>query len=157
MEGIEEISRKQYGKYFLDLTVKEQIEILVAIDKAQARFNRPVSGLIDRINRKFDKIWDELFGIGKVPNFFSAIRDDVVYGYYSNPVSWKVIGYFGPPQLFGYPDYAEPPLSDNYIDKIRPINNKACQNCHFDQFKKKNHKGQSNCMGCHPIHVPFRE
>jgi hypothetical protein len=115
LEWIEDVSKKQYGKYFIDLTVEEQIDLLIAIDEADIKRNIPVSGLIGRIDRKIHTLWDEVFGVGDSSRFFKTIREDVFFGYYSNPISWKVIGYFGPPQPVGYPDYAEPPSSDNYI------------------------------------------
>ena len=88
--------------------------------------------------------------------FFKIIREDVFYGYYSNPISWKVIGYFGPPQPVGYPDYAERPSPDNYISDVRQMNNKICQNCHFNQLQKDTHKDHINCMNCHEPHFPLK-
>jgi hypothetical protein len=156
LEWIEETSQKQYGKNFLDLTVKEQIDLLIAIDEAETKINRRVSKLIDRINRKIDELWSDVFGVGNSNGFFKIIRTDVFYGYYSNPISWKVVGFYGPPQPAGYPDYSKPPSSDNYISTIRPVNNKICQNCHFDQLEKKGHKAHNNCRDCHEPHFPLQ-
>lgn len=156
LDWIDNASKIQYDKDFLNLTVREQIELLIAIDKEEAKLYRPVSGLIDRINRKTDEIWSELFGFGSSAMFFKEIRKDVFYGYYSNPIGWKVAGFYGPPQPVGYPDYSKPPSPDNYINTIRPINNKICQNCHFDQLEKKGHKAHNTCLDCHEPHFQLQ-
>jgi hypothetical protein len=41
--------------------------------------------------------------------FFDRMRADAFYYYYSEPASWKQIGYNGPPQPAGFPDYDKPP------------------------------------------------
>lgn len=164
LDWIEYVSQRQYGKNFLNLTVNEQIEMLVMVNEEELKISRSVSGLIDRIYRKAYATLSDLFGIGDSLGFFKRIRNDAFYGYYSSPVSWKVVGYYGPPQPVGYPDYSEPPSSDNYIDTIRPINNNICQNCHFDLVEKDghpvekvSHKDYMSCMNCHEPHSPIRE
>jgi len=37
--------------------------------------------------------------------FFVTARDDVLDAFYSSPTGWEVLGYDGPPQWGGYPDY----------------------------------------------------
>ena len=41
--------------------------------------------------------------------FFDQTRDDAMEAYYSDPRNWPAIGFRGPPQPDGYPDFAGPP------------------------------------------------
>jgi hypothetical protein len=41
--------------------------------------------------------------------FFDETRDITFFVYYGEASSWHAIGYDGPPQPIGFPDYAEPP------------------------------------------------
>jgi hypothetical protein len=41
--------------------------------------------------------------------FFDTTRDHAFIHYYATPESWRTIGYSGPPQPVGFPDYARPP------------------------------------------------
>ena len=132
LDWIDNAAKKQYGNNFLELSVKEQIELLTIIDEEEKKKYRQVQNYFDRVNRKIDELWIDGFGLGNSNRFFHIVCEDVFYGYYSNPISWKVVGYYGPPQPVGYPDYAEPPSSEKYINTIRPIKNNMCQNCHFD-------------------------
>jgi hypothetical protein len=43
--------------------------------------------------------------------FFERIRSDAFSHYYAQPVSWGTLGYKGPPQPDGFPDYADAPPS----------------------------------------------
>lgn len=154
LDWLDELSRKKHDEEFLRLGVREQIDLLRSIYETDAMRNRSVSGFLERVDRKMDKIWDDLFGVGDVPRrFFRDIRRDVFYGYYSNPISWKVVGYYGPPQPVGYPDYADPPSAANYIDTVRPIDDETCLNCHFDQPMKASHQDLTECTTCHASHI----
>lgn len=154
---VDKVSLKQYDKDFLSLSIKEQIELFITIEKSENMYNRPVSSIIERINKKIDLIIDDLFGIGYSSNFFREIRKDVFHGYYSSPLSWKAVGYYGPPQPAGYPDYSYPPSSEKYIDTVYPVNNSICTHCHFDQQQIENHIDKSDCMDCHEPHSPLEE
>lgn len=47
---------------------------------------------------------------GSLPRFFfESLRRDAFFYYYGNPLSWKSIGYDGPPQPSGFPDHSSPP------------------------------------------------
>ncbi len=41
--------------------------------------------------------------------FFKAVRYYAFEIYYAHPATWVSLGYTGPPQPVGFPDYAEPP------------------------------------------------
>lgn len=58
-----------------------------------------------------EKVMEELAGspAGSLPGiFFGQLRSDAFFHYYAHPASWKGLGYKGPPQPDGYPDYTEP-------------------------------------------------
>jgi hypothetical protein len=44
--------------------------------------------------------------------FFDRVKSDAFTFYYSNPASWVAVGFAGPPQPTGYPDYTIPPRVD---------------------------------------------
>ncbi len=41
--------------------------------------------------------------------FFSRVKSDTFTLYYSRPESWSALGFSGPPQPLGYPDFSRPP------------------------------------------------
>lgn len=41
--------------------------------------------------------------------FFERVKSDLFTFYYSNPASWPALGFAGPPQPAGYPDFAVAP------------------------------------------------
>lgn len=48
--------------------------------------------------------------LGSPPRaFFNRTRDDAMEAFYSDPRNWPAVGFRGPPQPEGYPDFAEPP------------------------------------------------
>ena len=153
LDWLDELSQKEYDKDFLSLGLREQIDLLRSIDETEAMRHRRVFGFLERVDRKIDKIWDDLFGVGDDSYFFEEIRKDVFYGYYSNPISWKVVGYYGPPQPVGYSDYTEPPSAANYINAARPVEDETCQSCHFDQTTKGSHINLTECTTCHEPHI----
>ena len=70
LKWIDDLSQEEYGTDFLTLDLKEQINLLRQIDESATMRTRPVSGLMGRVDRKIDKIWDDQFGIGKKFSFF---------------------------------------------------------------------------------------
>ncbi|MGE5300269.1 MAG: gluconate 2-dehydrogenase subunit 3 family protein [Acidobacteriota bacterium] len=51
---------------------------------------------------------------GSLPRiFFERMRAEAFFHYYAHPASWKKIGYTGPPQPDGYPDYAAAPKASS--------------------------------------------
>ena len=158
LKWLDEFSQERYGsgKDFLSLSLKKQIDLLRLIDEIQSMRFRPVSSFLQRVHRKINKIWDDLFGAGENSKFFNKVRKDVFYGYYSSPVSWKVVGYFGPPQPNGYPNFSNPPSSGNYTGSVQPIRNRTCLICHEDTMTHP--KGgliNHTCASCHRPHSPW--
>ncbi len=49
--------------------------------------------------------------------FFSNIRNDAFFYYYSHPTTWSALRYPGPPQPWGFKDYVNPPNMTNSAPK----------------------------------------
>lgn len=51
----------------------------------------------------------------QLPNiFFERTRFDAFSHFYAHPDSWTSLGYDGPPQPYGFPDYTQPPSNTGY-------------------------------------------
>ena len=108
---IDKASAKLFGrgKRFIDLSSEQQIEVLKAAEATLQMRLRPVTSLWGRAWRKAQKIYDDLFGLGQGATFFRFVREDTMAGFYTNPISWAMLGYIGPPQPRGYPHYEDCP------------------------------------------------
>jgi hypothetical protein len=84
---LEKRSKKLHATSFASLGEKDRDEILTMAAEAAA-------GSMQRI-------------------FFQQLRTDAFYYYYSHPGSWPQLGYDGPPQPGGFPDYAAAPAHNN--------------------------------------------
>jgi hypothetical protein len=157
LKWIDDFSQKKYGsgEVFLNLSLKRQIDLLRLIHEAACMHSERLNGLLKRLDRKIDTIWDNLFGVGRNSWFFNVIRWDVCKGYFSNPVSWKVLGYYGPPQPIGYPTFSDPPSSAKYRGSVRLVNNKSCLTCHKDGKHPRGGLINHTCTTCHRPHSPW--
>jgi len=108
---IDKASAKLFGrgKRFIDLSPEQQIEVLKAAETTLQMRLRPVTSLWERAWRKVQKVYDDLFGLGEGVTFFRVVREDTMEGFYTNPISWNMLGYIGPPQPRGYPHYEDCP------------------------------------------------
>jgi hypothetical protein len=131
LKWMDELSQSSYGNRFLDMDRRDQVDLVRRMAKmASIAFTKP-RGLGPRLKRKFLQTWYGVFDImDKNVGFFNRLRKDVILAYYSNPMSWDDIGYFGPPQPVGYLDYSEPPNSNRHTGKIRLEENRSCLICH---------------------------
>lgn len=48
---------------------------------------------------------------GAARRFFEGMRRDAMRLYYSHPAAWPALGFAGPPQPAGFPDFTRPPRS----------------------------------------------
>jgi len=97
------------GKRFIDLTQVQQTEVLRAAEATLEMRLRPVGSLWQRAWRKAQKTYDDVFGLGEEVRFIRYVREDTLAGFYTNPISWNMLGYIGPPQPRGYPHYEDCP------------------------------------------------
>jgi hypothetical protein len=156
LKWMDDLSREKYGNDFLMLELKEQIKLLRQIDESATLRRRSVSSFMERVSRKVGKVWDDQFGVGKDSYFFKIIYNDVLLAFYSNPISWRAIGYYGPPQPVGYLDFSKPPSSTNYTGSVRQVRNESCLICHDEG--KKHPRGKlidHTCNTCHRPHAPW--
>jgi hypothetical protein len=102
---IDKASAKLFGRgrRFVDLAPVDQLEVLQAAEATLDMRLRPVASLWARAWRKVQKTYDDFFGLGGGARFFRFVREDTMAGFYTNPVSWSMLGYIGPPQPRGYP------------------------------------------------------
>jgi hypothetical protein len=108
---IDQASAKLFGRgqRFIDLSPAQQTELLQAAEATLEMRLRPVHSLWQRAWRKVQKTIDDVFGLGEEARFFRYVREDALAGFYTNPISWNILGYIGPPQPRGYPNYQDCP------------------------------------------------
>jgi hypothetical protein len=155
LKWLDGFSREKYGKDFVSLSVRNQIDLLSLMHETYSMRRRPVSGFWQQVDRKIDKYWDDWFGAGEHASFFQIIRRDVLHGYFSNPISWRVIGYLGPPQPVGYLDFSNPPSSAHYTGSTRHIDNSTCLICHKEGRHPRGGMINHTCTACHRPHSPW--
>ena len=108
---IDQASAKLFGrgKRFVDLSPAQQTETLQAAEATLDMRLRPAGSLWQRAWRKVQKTYDDVFGLGEEARFFRFVREDTLAGFYTHPISWNMLGYIGPPQPRGYPNYEDCP------------------------------------------------
>ncbi|HEX3036474.1 MAG TPA: gluconate 2-dehydrogenase subunit 3 family protein [Thermodesulfobacteriota bacterium] len=114
---IDNFSEKKFGqgKKFITLSRQGQFGILTEFEETlQIIYTRPHylptekwKKLIYVTKRRISYFTNLMLGGADVEeaSFFRTIKSDVFDGFYSNPISWKMVNYQGPPQFYGYPDY----------------------------------------------------
>lgn len=117
IQYIDEFSKRKFGKEFLQLESKNQLEILEDFEKALQILYRkspylPSQKWRNRIfvrKKRLDYRMNLLLGgvNAEGARFFRTLKWEMFDAFYSNPISWKMIGYQGPPQFSGYPDYGK--------------------------------------------------
>jgi len=79
LQALEHIARASYGRPFLELTWREQEEILKSLNQFQPK-------------RGAEEIWKHL----PVPKMWTLLVGDCISAYYQHPWSWSEIGFGGP-------------------------------------------------------------
>ena len=153
---IDKLSRQEHAKDFIHLDVQTQIGLLQKMHESSEMRQRKVSGFLERLSRKLDKLRDDVFGMGEKVEFFRRLRIHAFEAFYSNPVSWTMIGYYGPPQPVGYLDFADPPTAYNDSPPVRYVNSAACLGCHGEAMEHPNGGLIAHaCTTCHRPHKPW--
>ncbi len=118
IEWIDGFSRRKFGaeNSFLRLKREEQLDILNQMENrlgildefSQAPEDK-ANLIVFRIRRKLNTYLLKLSDAPDVDlaKFFRTMKYDVFDGFYSNPISWPMLNYEGPPQYSGYPDYGK--------------------------------------------------
>ncbi|WP_421781653.1 gluconate 2-dehydrogenase subunit 3 family protein [Kiloniella litopenaei] len=76
-------ARERYGAPFPDLSESQKINIVQIAEKSPADYN--------------------------AHNFFKQVLADAMNAYYSKPITWKNLGFDGPPQPDGFLDFSASP------------------------------------------------
>jgi hypothetical protein len=157
LRWIDTLSQERYGadSDFLKLKSSEQIDLLRIIDRSNLIHRRQGSTFWEKVDIKLGIIWDELFGLGRAARFFRQIHRDTITAFYSSEVSWKAIGFYGPPQPEGYPDFMDPPSVDHYSGAERAIRPATCKTCHQDVKHPVGELIDHSCNRCHRPHEPW--
>lgn len=80
------------------------------LDQAARRHGKPDFPSLSEPRREALLAEAEQATIGSVPGaFFHTLRHHAFGHYYADPRTWTALGYTGPPQPIGFPDFAEPP------------------------------------------------
>jgi hypothetical protein len=92
-----------------------ELEHLIALgcerlDEAARRRGKPGFARLDARAREDVVAEAEKAPIGSVPSaFFHILRHHAFGHYYADARTWIALGYAGPPQPRGFPDFAQPP------------------------------------------------
>ena len=148
--GLDEFCKKKYGQVFLDLSVTAQKEILGSVYDAQ-----PTNNFLQRVNRKLSHVWQEISGTRVNGRFLKLVLEDVLEGFYSNPISWQQVGYYGPPNPVGYMDFAQAPTVTHYSRSIRLVDDVSCNTCHEIGVHPRGGLIDHTCTACHRPHAPW--
>jgi hypothetical protein len=142
--------KSKYGGAFLDIGLGDQMDLLrLAFDHGGS------SSFLTRVCNKLIRIWQGLTGTRINGRFLNEVRKDVADGFYTNPIAWQHVGYFGPPHPVGYLDFADPPSSTHYIDSVRMVNNTSCNTCHEIGEHPRGGFIDHTCTACHRPHAPW--
>ena len=88
--------KSKYGGEFLNIDLRDQMDLLqLAFDHGGS------SSFLKRAGSKMIRIWQGLTGTRINGRFLNEVRKDVVDGFYTNPIAWQHVGYFGPPIRVG--------------------------------------------------------
>ncbi len=106
LRWLDQASARTFGskRRFLDLSEAQQQLLLEQANAELARRLDPAVSVMERAWRKWDILYNDLFGLGSGVTFFALVRDDTFEAVYGDPRSWAALGYDGPPQPRGYWD-----------------------------------------------------
>jgi hypothetical protein len=147
---LDKFCQEKYDRGFMDLTLNRQMEIM-----SLAYNDRAGRAFFQRFRRKLTDIWDGVFAVRMDRKFLREIYNDTVEGFYANPVSWQQVGYFGPPNPVGYPDFSEPPSAKHYSGAVRLVDNVSCNTCHEVGEHPRGGLIDHTCTSCHRPHSPW--
>ena len=150
LKRLDQYCQSKFGNVFVEISLIEQMEIMRF---AYDRFRE--TSLPQRISRKIFRAWGKLTGISLDQRFLQTIYTDTIEGFYANPVSWQQVGYFGPPNPVGYPDFADPPSSKHYTGAVRLVDNVTCNTCHEIGEHPRGGLINHTCISCHRPHEPW--
>ncbi len=103
LSAFDELARHNYNQGFIELTHKQQIDLLKLVDRAHEELELGDYSLLSRISRKFKYYkYTKWEGLGATISMFPALVVDVKRTFYTSQIAWDWLGYDGPPQPRGY-------------------------------------------------------
>lgn len=99
---IEEFSLKLYAKSFAGLQQRDQHHMLHQLDHIKRQIDREPAALKDKILRKLRFWYYAWQGALPAADFWLQLQRDSIVAYYSHDLTWKWLGYAGPPFPNGY-------------------------------------------------------
>jgi Gluconate 2-dehydrogenase subunit 3 len=115
--AFDEWSARQHHQRFADLSPGQQLVLLTRAEQVYAGVTTSPL-LTARIARKLRIIYWKWRC--PVVELLPHLSQDVCTVFYTNPVSWKWLGYDGPPMPRGYPDLLEREWQHSESDRERP-------------------------------------
>jgi hypothetical protein len=102
LANIERLSWNFYAKCFTDLPKDEQHRLLSYLDQVTASIAQEAVAMTDKIIRKLRYWYYTWQGTLAAADFWLQLQRDSFAIYYSHDLTWKWLGYSGPPFPNGY-------------------------------------------------------
>jgi hypothetical protein len=102
MKALDTLSRRKYGRPFSLLPVERQISVLHRLDGVVQEIYKAPQNFRSRIVQKLTYLYYWWNGSWRAAEFWCRLRDDACRTYYSHDLTWKWLGYSGPPFPNGY-------------------------------------------------------
>jgi Gluconate 2-dehydrogenase subunit 3 len=98
---------REYGKRFVELAAEEQVAVFRAAEERFEKINGSASAM-GKVGRRLAAFKAARHGVFFACMLYPVIRSDCMQVFYTSPVSWKWLGYDGPPMGKGYADLRKP-------------------------------------------------
>ncbi len=99
---VEILSQTLYASRFGELPLESRHRLLAYLDEVKTNIDQPASTLKDKIVRKLRYVYYTWRGVLQTADFWITLRNDSIAVYYSHELTWKWLGYNGPPFPDGY-------------------------------------------------------
>jgi hypothetical protein len=99
---IQRLSWALYAKWFTDLPQEDQYRLLSYLDEVKASIDQEAVALKDKILRKLRFWYYTWQGALPAADFWLQLQRDSIVAYYSHDLTWRWLGYAGPPFPNGY-------------------------------------------------------
>ena len=105
LPSFDTLSQKKFGHVFAELSPSEQTDLLREVDRLSGGESDAQSGGTRVVGKALQLYRSVRFPAARL---FPVLVEDVMQAFYTNPVSWKWLGYDGPPMPRGYLDPTHP-------------------------------------------------
>jgi gluconate 2-dehydrogenase subunit 3-like protein len=94
--AFDELANRQRGRGFADLTAKEKIVMIKALERNFQEIAHGGDSVVERLSHKATALyrsWPE----GAAANLFATLVEDTMAAFYSSLTAWQSLSYDGPP------------------------------------------------------------